>query len=208
MVKKMDYKKGKIYCIRSYKTDDIYIGSTCSPLNKRFWQHKKNHRRWKEGKKVNGITTSWYIIEHGDAYIELMEEYPCDNKQQLRKREGEYIRENECINKNIPGRTKKECDADYYKKNGNRIRNRRNKYYQENKEEHKEYMSKYYQENKEDISEKGKKRYEKNKDWLRTLITCPCGSIHQYKSKADHKKTKRHQKYLNDPNSKYCRPCI
>ena len=27
-----DYSKGKIYCLRSFQTDDVYIGSTAKPL--------------------------------------------------------------------------------------------------------------------------------------------------------------------------------
>ena len=37
------YKNGKIYTIR-YRGDDslIYVGSTCLPLYKRWYQHKHN----------------------------------------------------------------------------------------------------------------------------------------------------------------------
>ena len=37
------YKNGKIYTIR-YRGDDslIYVGSTCLPLYKRWYQHKSN----------------------------------------------------------------------------------------------------------------------------------------------------------------------
>ena len=38
----MDYTNGKIYVMRSNKTDKIYIGSTTQPLFKRFFQHKVN----------------------------------------------------------------------------------------------------------------------------------------------------------------------
>jgi hypothetical protein len=48
-----------------------------------------------------------------DAYgikntkIELVEEYSCDNLQQLRKREGYHIQNEDCINKRVAGRTLK-----------------------------------------------------------------------------------------------------
>ena len=44
------YKRGKIYSIRCYKTEDnkfievpnyLYIGSTCNELYKRFFSHKQ-----------------------------------------------------------------------------------------------------------------------------------------------------------------------
>ena len=30
----MDYSKAKVYCIRNYNDDDVYVGSTCRPLSK------------------------------------------------------------------------------------------------------------------------------------------------------------------------------
>lgn len=39
--------------------------------------------------------------------------YPCVSRKDLEKKEGEFIRNMECINKNIAGRTKKQ----YYKEN-------------------------------------------------------------------------------------------
>ena len=44
----MDYKNGKIYCIRNTIDDDIYIGSTTQPLSKRMVGHRsdmKSERR-------------------------------------------------------------------------------------------------------------------------------------------------------------------
>ena len=31
--------------------------------------------------------------------IELVENYPCNSKEELEKKEGEYIKNNECVNK-------------------------------------------------------------------------------------------------------------
>ena len=102
------YANGKIYTIRSHQTDKYYIGSTTQPLSKRFYQHKQqieNHSRYSENynmAKINGIIYNKKvpmllslkdILCHSDAYIELLEEYPCKNKKQLEKREYELIRE-------------------------------------------------------------------------------------------------------------------
>ena len=43
-----------------------------------------------------------------DWYIELYEEFSCENKEQLNKREGQIIREIGTLNKRIEGRTPKE----------------------------------------------------------------------------------------------------
>jgi len=55
------YCNGKIYAIRSYQTNKIYIGSTCNKLCKRFNEHKI--------KKDTYNTTSKIILNFDDAYI-------------------------------------------------------------------------------------------------------------------------------------------
>lgn len=87
-----DYQQGKIYSIRSLSRPElVYVGSTVQPLPKRFFGHKA----------PNNSTSSKQIIDIGDAYIELIEMYPCDNIEQLRQREGEIIRSMDCVNKNM-----------------------------------------------------------------------------------------------------------
>jgi len=182
-----DYSKGKIYSIRSHQTDDIYIGSTTQSLYERLRGHKKDFKYWKKGDK--NYSTSYEIVKYDDAYIELIEEHPCQNKDQLNKREGEYVRGNDCVNKVIPGRTVKEWRED-------------------NIEWVKERDSKYHEEHKEKRNQYGKKWREENEEWLKIPNSCPCGGTYKTGSKGKHKKTKKHKKYLNNPNSKYCRPCI
>ena len=36
------YQNGKIYKIWSMETDEIYVGSTCQPLHKRMYDHRKS----------------------------------------------------------------------------------------------------------------------------------------------------------------------
>jgi hypothetical protein len=102
-----DYSKGKIYSIRSHQTDDIYIGSTVTTLSLRLSEHKSKY-------KHNILSSaSRELLKYDDVYIELIEEYPCDNKEQLNKREGEHIRNNKCVNKVIAGRTQKEYNEEH-----------------------------------------------------------------------------------------------
>jgi hypothetical protein len=72
-------------------TDKFYIGSTCLTLTKRLSKHNADYRQWLKGSRKSAIS-SFKILEFGDAYIELLEECPCENKTQLQKREGELIR--------------------------------------------------------------------------------------------------------------------
>lgn len=89
----VNYQNGKIYSIRSRSRPDlVYVGSTTQPLSVRFGGHKKSSNR----------STSKQIIDIGDAYIELIENYSCNGKDELCKREGEIMRSMECVNKNNP----------------------------------------------------------------------------------------------------------
>ena len=47
----VNYQNGKIYVLRSHKTDDIYIGSTTQSLYKRFYEHKKRYKNF-YGEKI------------------------------------------------------------------------------------------------------------------------------------------------------------
>lgn len=117
------YKRGKIYTIRCRYDDTlIYVGSTIETLSKRMGGHRIPPR--------NGRSTSLYKLVEGDWdnwYIELYENYPCNNKQELLRREGQVIREIATINKCIAGRTLKEYYIDNIQK--------RKEYLQNNKEE-------------------------------------------------------------------------
>jgi hypothetical protein len=119
-----DYSKGKVYTLRSYQTDEIYIGSSINTLPKRLGQHKKNYNEWKNERYH--YVASFELIKYDDCYIELLEDYPCKNRNQLEQREGYYIRTMNCVNKYIAGRT----DKEYREDNKNKIK----KYYENNKE--------------------------------------------------------------------------
>jgi hypothetical protein len=134
----MDYKNGKIYAIRNHQTEQIYIGSTTQTLTKRLSHHKNNKG-----------CSSCKIIQYRDAYIELIELFPCNSKEELNKKEGEHIRINNCVNKNIAGRTPKEYKAQYYEENKEKSREKHKQYYENNKEKIREQQKQYYENNKE-----------------------------------------------------------
>ena len=86
----MDYRKGKIYKILNTLDDDCYIGSTTQTLSKRMAKHRKDmHSEVKEDRM---LYIEMRIHGSENFYIELVEEYPCENIEQLRQREGHYIR--------------------------------------------------------------------------------------------------------------------
>ena len=176
--------KGRIYIIRSKQTDKVYIGSTVQSLNKRFRLHKIQD------------CTSQEILKYSDAEIILLECYECENKEQLKNREGEYIRQYNCVNKNIAGRTRKEWIEDnkeYFKE-----------YYQENKEKLNEKKKEYREKNKEAIAEHNKEYRQKNREIIaekaNEKFTCECGGKYTHSNKARHFKTEMHLEFLTKEN--------
>lgn len=208
------YQHAKIYKITSDSSDKIYIGSTCNPLYKRLGQHRTNYKQFQNGKYHN--VSSFEIIKLDDAIITLIEDYPCERKEQLHARERYHIELNKsiCVNKRIPTRTEKEYSeankdkiAKYYQANKdkiaeyNKVYNKANKdkisehnkeYYQTNKDKAKEYR----QANKEKISDQMKEYYQANKDKLYEKITCECGNIISKCSKTRHDKSKKHLAFI------------
>jgi len=85
IIKMERYKNGKIYTLRSNQTDKFYIGSTCLPLYKRLYKHRNNYNEYLKNNKH--YLTSFEIIKLKDCYIELLEDFPCNNKNELEKRE-------------------------------------------------------------------------------------------------------------------------
>ncbi len=160
-----DYSKGKIYKLWCPDNDLIYIGSTTQSLHQRLGGHKKNI------KQTNACKSKLLFEASNEVKVELIEEYPCNNKMELNKREGEIIRLNKCVNKRVEGRTKKEYQQDnkkeikeYLKKNKEKIKEDKKEWYQINKEEIKENKKQYYQKNQEKLKLKYKIYHEKNKE--------------------------------------------
>ena len=148
-----DYQNGKIYTIRC-KSDNtlIYVGSTSTTLSRRLAEHKSKSKKYNTRKIYQSVNGNW-----DDWYIELYEVYPCENKEQLNKREGEITRAIGTLNMTIAGRTLKEYKQDYREE----ILEAKRQYNINNAEARKEYMKKYQQENKEYINMKQRENYAK-----------------------------------------------
>ena len=157
-----DYKNGKIYCIRNYITDDIYIGSSCEKyLSKRWVKHKSNINYDRD--KNMPLYQKMRELGVENFYIELIENYPCESQDQLRAREGHYIREMATLNKRIETRTEKEWRED----NKEYMQEWRKQHYQENKTEIDEKAKKYAEENPDKVKQQKKDYYERNKEQIK-----------------------------------------
>ena len=116
-----DFAKGKIYKITNDFNDDVYIGSTCDRLVKRFATHKAAAKQ--EKNKNRPLYKLINEVGFQRFRIQLIEEFPCNDKYELRQREGHYIRElSKNLNKNIAGRTEQEKDKQYYKDNKEKLK--------------------------------------------------------------------------------------
>jgi len=228
-IKMTKYSKGKVYEIRQNDVDDsseCYVGSTCRELNVRLINHRScaNKLINIEQNTDNNIGMRLYHLmnEHGHEqfYITSLEEYPCDNSDQLRARE-EYWRKKlnaqwnmkRCFrSKEDRKEQKKETYYRHKEKINQRKRQNRLEETDEDKEQRKAERREYYENNKERIIElrkarrleqheaqkqKQRERYAKNKDKIaqdrKTKLHCvACDKWIGKNNMSDHKKSKTH----------------
>lgn len=168
----IDYQKSKIYKLWSPSKNLIYIGSTTETLAQRLAKHKNQHKRYNDDNTKTNYTTSFLVLDCEDYKLELLEEYPCNNRTQLEKKEGEYIKNNECINKYVAGRTTKEYRLD----NADKIKERNKQYRLDNVDKIKEYRLDNADKNKE----YNKQYYIDNADKLKEYRLDTVDKIKQY----------------------------
>ena len=149
----VNYNNGKIYKIINENNEIIYIGSTTQKLCYRYLRHKHkapNHK------------------------IILIENYSCNSKEELCKREQEIIEEHTNLLNKINAYSSEE-----YKKYNSII-----------------YKKKWYEDNKIKITEKSKNYYENNKnkivDKKKEKIICDiCNSVISRQVLSKHKKSEK-----------------
>lgn len=140
----VNYGNGKIYKIEpivDFEEGYIYIGSTTKEyLSQRFDTHRSEYKRFQSGKcklvKVYEIFDK-YGVEN--CKIILLENVVnCNSRDELLAREAHYIRNLDCVNKNIPGRS----TYQYYEDNKEKYK----QYYQDNKIQKLVYQNAYNKE--------------------------------------------------------------
>jgi len=167
------YNRGKVYKLVSDKSNLVYYGSTICKLSIRLAKHRYEYKACVNGKRH--YVSSFEIIKLDDAKIILVEDFPCERKEQLLARERFYIENNDCVNKTIPGRTKEEYRATHkdeakeYSKEWRDTNKDKKKemdriYKAKNKEKLKEQSKLYREKNKEKIRERDRLAYQKNKE--------------------------------------------
>ncbi len=88
----VNYQLGKIYKVVSPFSDYFYVGSSCEKyLTKRFNKHKWNYGHWVDGKKYQTYVSVFEVLQFDKCNIILLENCPCNTKEELRAREQYYI---------------------------------------------------------------------------------------------------------------------
>lgn len=195
--KSKSFKNGKIYVIRNSVDDKKYVGSTCKRYeSQRYQKHISSYKMFLNGYKKK---MSRLLYEHMQKigvehfFIELIENYPCDNLDELRRREGYWQRllKSE-LNIYMAGRTHKE----HYKEYKDEYKQRQKEYSEKNKDKIVQHKKEYYVNNKDNIVEKSKKRYTEKKEDLNQPFMCECGLKFTASHYERHCKSTYHQKYL------------
>lgn len=177
-----DYSQGKVYKLVCNVTGLVYVGSTVSPLYKRKCQHRRDYKRYKDG-KYNYIT-SFKIVEGGNCDIVLLEDVSCESKEQLHRVERKWIEALDCVNRCVPTRTKQEYDKIYMEAHKDEKREYDKIYREVHKDEKREYNKIYREAHKDEIAKKKK-----------SMEACPCGTDHCRAAKAQHLRSLKHRQW-------------
>ena len=186
------YQNGKIYKIVDVGYSKCYIGSTCENLCVRMARHKYHYNHRDDDAYKNKHTNVNLLFDEfgkDSCKIELIETYPCNNKEELTKREGCYIQNTDCINKRIEGRTKQE----YHNDNKEYFNNKAKDYHKEHREDILDRKKNYYQENREE-------KIQKARDSRLVIVDCECGVSISKPSLKRHLKSTKHKTLLQEIN--------
>lgn len=196
-----NYQLGKIYKMES-PNGLIYIGSTCHPtLAMRKAKHKDSYGNWKKNGTRYISSCDLFEEDKDNIDISLIENFPCNSKDELHAREGYYIKQFNCVNKRVAGRTRKEYREDNHEK----ILEHKKQYYENNKEKISSKSKQYFEQNKEKLLEQKRQYNLIHKDRINEhrgqVITCCCGFRYTLRHKARHLQTKRHLNYMKSNNA-------
>ena len=192
-----DYSQGKIYKLYIPGIDEVcYIGSTITSLSERFDNHKYQANNINQKK-----TGAAPLFEEGnEVVISLIEEYPCQTKQELEARERYWIEQYpDCVNKNIPTRGWKER----WEQNRQHNLDLHKKWIEENKEQQAAYKKAKREADLEAARSKereanARRDKEKRNAWKKAKVTCDkCGIKLSRNNFPTHKKNKHTGEEVN-----------
>ena len=116
-----NYQDTKIYKLVCNTTGLMYIGATTNKyLSQRLAAHVSLFKRYKSGQDIN-YTTAYKVLENDNYSICLLELACCSSIEEQAVIERHHIDVSVCVNKVIPGRTRKEYTENYVYENKNTI---------------------------------------------------------------------------------------
>ena len=184
----------KIYC-RDSEIKDFYVGST-EHFTERCQKHKKtgyntnqtayNYKLYKFIRANGGIDN--FIIEPI---------YECDVEDRYIEEQRWFELLKPTLNTNYPNRSDKQYRID----NDEYLKEYFKQYRENNKQKILEYAKQYRENNKQKLLEEKKQYYIDNKETLaekaKIKIECICGSLVRKSDISTHRKTTKHQNYIN-----------
>lgn len=178
--------KARIYRINNDIDDEFYVGGTTQTLSKRFGDHKLTATT-KPNRKIYNHMNS---LGADHFRIVLIEQIEVESKEQLRKKEDEYIRllkpKLNMINSVLNIDELYQKNKVYKKVNKESIAKVVKKYACDHKEEIAQYKQEYATVHKDKLDE-----YRKAK------VDCECGGKYTYCGKSQHLKSKIHREFIN-----------
>jgi hypothetical protein len=156
-------------------------GFTYTFGNKHRHIQSKSHNDYQN--KLCGIITETKTNISEEEKLELLHKKQKENKDNTTEK-----------NKNLR--------KIYNEENKEQIKEQTHKYYEEHKEEIKQKTKLYAEENKEKVKEYKDEWYQKNKEKILTKqkesFLCDCGSKVRCSGKAEHLRSEKHKKYINN----------
>lgn len=183
----VNYGNGKIYKIISSNTDKIYIGST---TKKYLSQRIDEHRSAFKSNKVKKCKSE-ELMQHHDAQIVLLENYPCKSKDELYARERYWYDKfkDVVVNERRPHLSEEEKRVENNEKAKKYRENNRDKINDKARVYNKKNWALTYAKHKDTILEKQKIK-----------VVCECGSECRKSDMSKHVKTKKHISFIEQKN--------
>ena len=203
-----------VWCVYRLNSSNglVYFGSTTQELRFRLTHHKTM------AKNIEKAPRSHLLFADGATVtINSAEDLPdCTDKYELEARERWHIEHNECVNKNLPGRTREEWREEnkehvleqkrgHYQKNRQRLLEQQKKNRAKQIEKITEYQKGFYQDNKERINARNRANYQANRDRIlkqkKEKVTCECGAVIARGDITKHRKSDKHAKIMLEINN-------
>ena len=100
-----NYKNCRIFNLLNTIDDNVYVGSTTETLCNIMWKHEWDVKSNRFITRPLYVKAKEYGFEH--FYIELIENYPCECKDEWVAREGYWIRQIGTLSALISGRAQR-----------------------------------------------------------------------------------------------------